>query len=193
LRGKILNCLKSDYDTIFKNKIIMDLIKVIGCGVETNKKSKDLNTFDINNLRYDKIIATCDADEDGFQISCLIITMIYVLMPKLLDEEHVYIATTPLYEFKTKSDKVYYAYSETEKDEIAKDIKEEYTVSRAKGLGELQADVLSKTAMNPDTRNIISVTMEDAKKVAESFSAWMGNDIETRKEFISNNINEYAS
>src|SRR5699024_11238947 len=115
LRGKILNCLKSDYDTIFKNKIIMDLIKVIGCGVETNKKSKDLNTFDINNLRYDKIIATCDADEDGFQISCLIITMIYVLMPKLLDEGHVYIATTPLYEFKTKSDKVYYAYSETEK------------------------------------------------------------------------------
>lgn len=193
LRGKILNCLKSDYDTIFKNKIIMDLIKVIGCGVETNKKSKDLNTFDINNLRYDKIIATCDADEDGFQISCLIITMIYVLMPKLLDEGHVYIATTPLYEFKTKSDKVYYAYSETEKDEIAKDIKEEYTVSRAKGLGELQADVLSKTAMNPNTRNIISVTMEDAKKVAESFSAWMGNDIETRKEFISNNINEYAS
>ena len=193
LRGKILNCLKSDYDTIFKNKIIMDLIKVIGCGVETNKKSKDLNTFDINNLRYDKIIATCDADEDGFQISCLIITMIYVLMPKLLDEGHVYIATTPLYEFKTKSDKVYYAYSETEKYEIAKDIKEEYTVSRAKGLGELQADVLSKTAMNPNTRNIISVTMEDAKKVAESFSAWMGNDIETRKEFISNNINEYAS
>lgn len=193
LRGKILNCLKSDYDTIFKNKIIMDLIKVIGCGVETNKKSKDLNTFDINNLRYDKIIATCDADEDGFQISCLIITMIYVLMPKLLDEGHVYIATTPLYEFKTKSDKVYYAYSETEKDEIAKDIKEEYTVSRAKGLGELQADVLSKTAMNPETRNIISVTMEDAKEVAESFSAWMGNDIETRKEFISNNINEYAS
>src|SRR5699024_3987767 len=133
LRSKILNGLKSDYDTIFKNKIIMDLIKVIGCSVETDKKSKDLNTFDINNLRYDKIIVTCDADEDGFQISCLIITMIYVLMPKLLDEGHVYIATTTLYEFKTKSDKVYYAYSETEIDEIAKDIKEDYTVSRAKG------------------------------------------------------------
>lgn len=193
LRGKILNCLKSDYDTIFKNKIIMDLIKVIGCGVETDKKSKDLDTFNIDNLRYEKIIATCDADEDGFQISCLIITMIYVLMPKLLDEGHVYIATTPLYEFKTKSDKVYYAFSETEKDEIANKIKEDYVVSRAKGLGELQADVLSETAMNTETRNIIKVTMEDAKEVAESFSAWMGDDIESRKDFISNNINKYAS
>lgn len=133
LRGKILNCLKADYDTIFKNKIVTDLVKVIGCGIEGDKKSKDLDIFNIENLRYDKIIATCDADEDGFQISCLIITMIYRLMPTLIDEGHVYIATTPLYEFKTKTDKMYYAFSETEKDKVAKSIKEDYKVSRSKG------------------------------------------------------------
>lgn len=193
LRGKILNCLKADYDTIFKNKIVTDLVKVIGCGIEGDKKSKDLDIFNIENLRYDKIIATCDADEDGFQISCLIITMIYRLMPTLIDEGHVYIATTPLYEFKTKTDKMYYAFSETEKDKVAKSIKEDYNVSRSKGLGELQADVLAETAMNPDTRNIIKVTVEDAKMVAESMDAWMGDDIESRKEFISENIEKYAS
>ena len=193
LRGKILNCLKADYDTIFKNKIVTDLVKVIGCGIEGDKKSKDLDIFNIENLRYDKIIATCDADEDGFQISCLIITMIYRLMPTLIDEGHVYIATTPLYEFKTKTDKMYYAFSETEKDKVAKSIKEDYKVSRSKGLGELQADVLAETAMNPDTRNIIKVTVEDAKMVAESMDAWMGDDIESRKEFISENIEKYAS
>src|SRR5699024_2772685 len=133
LRGKILNCLKADIDTIFKNKIVVDLIKIIGCGIEADKKSKDLDMFDINNLRYGKIIATCDADEDGFQISCLIITMIYRLMPKLIEEGHVYIATTPLYEFKTKSDKVYYAFSENEKEKVANEIKEKYIVSRSKG------------------------------------------------------------
>lgn len=192
LRGKILNCLKSDYDTIFKNKIITDLVKVIGCGIEADKKSKDLDMFDIDNLRYGKIVATCDADEDGFQISCLIITMIYRLMPKLIEQGHVYIATTPLYEFKTKSDKVYYAFSETEKDEVASKIKEDYKIARSKGLGELQADVLAETAMDPNTRNIIQVTIEDAMQVAESFDAWMGDDIESRKDFISENINEYA-
>lgn len=192
LRGKILNCLKADIDTIFKNKIVVDLIKTIGCGIEASKKSKDLDMFDINNLRYGKIIATCDADEDGFQISCLIITMIYKLMPKLIEEGHVYIATTPLYEFKTKSDKVYYAFSETEKDKVANKIKEEYKVSRMKGLGEMDAEVLADTAMNPETRNIIKVTIEDAQEVADAMNAWMGDDIESRKKFISENINEYA-
>ena len=192
LRGKILNCLKADYDTIFANKIIMDLVKVIGCGIETDKKRKELDMFNIDNLRYGKIIATCDADEDGFQISCLIITMIYRLMPQLIEQGHVYIATTPLYEFKTVTDKVYYAFSETEKDEVAKKIKEKYVVSRSKGLGELEADVLAETAMNTETRNIIQVTVDDAKEVAKSFDAWMGDDIESRKEFISENINHYA-
>lgn len=192
LRGKILNCLKADYDTIFANKIVMDLIKVIGCGIETDKKRKELDMFNIENLRYGKIIATCDADEDGFQISCLIITMIYRLMPKLIEEGHVYIATTPLYEFKTVTDKVYYAFSETEKEKVAKQINEKYVVSRSKGLGELEADVLAETAMNVATRNIIKVTIDDAKEVASSFDAWMGDDIESRKEFISENINHYA-
>ena len=88
---------------------------------------------------------------------------------------------------------MYYAFSETEKDKVAKSIKEDYNVSRSKGLGELQADVLAETAMNPDTRNIIKVTVEDAKMVAESMDAWMGDDIESRKEFISENIEKYAS
>lgn len=191
IRGKILNCLKADYETIFKNKIVVDLVKVIGCGIEADKKSKDLETFDISKLRYGKIVAACDADEDGFQISCLIITMIYRLMPKLIEEGHVYIATTPLYEFKTSTDKVYYAFSETEKDEIASKIKERYIVNRNKGLGETDAAVLAETTMNPETRNIIKVNIEDAKAVAESFDAWMGDDIQSRKDFISENINDY--
>ncbi|MBQ1279181.1 MAG: DNA topoisomerase, partial [Clostridia bacterium] len=115
VRGKILNCLKAEYDKIFKSEIITDLLKVLGCGVEVKSKAnKGLSNFDINNLRWNKIIICTDADVDGFHIRTLILTMIYRLMPTLINEGRVFIAETPLYEINTKA-KTYFAYDENEK------------------------------------------------------------------------------
>ena len=136
VRGKILNCLKSDYDKIFKSEIITDLIKVLGCGVEVKSKAaKDLSLFDINNLRWSKILICTDADVDGFHIRTLILTMIYRLMPKIIEAGKVYIAESPLYEVTCK-DQTYFAYNEKEMDEIKEEIGDQkYTVQRSKGLG----------------------------------------------------------
>lgn len=192
LRGKILNCLKADYPTIFRNQVITDLIKVLGCGISTDKKNKDLDTFDINNLRFGKIIIATDADADGAQIACLIITMFYRLMPELLKRGFVYIAKTPLYEVKLEDDTMIYYFSESEKDEKLPKLKGKYTIARCKGLGELDAETMAKTAMNPETRNLIQVTVENAKKMAESLEVWMGNFVDGRKTFIENNLAKYV-
>ena len=123
IRGKILNCLKAEYDKIFKSDVIVDLMKVLGCGVEiTTKHNKDLNSFDINNLRWNKIIICTDADVDGYQIRTLVLTMIYRLTPSLIDEGYVYIAESPLYEISYK-DKSYFAFDENEKAEILKSLR----------------------------------------------------------------------
>ena len=137
VRGKILNCLKSDYDKIFKSEIITDLIKVLGCGVEVKSKAaKDLSLFDMDNLRWSKILICTDADVDGFHIRTLILTMIYRLMPKIIEAGKVYIAESPLYEVTCK-DQTYFAYNEKEMDEIKAEIGDQkYTVQRSKGLGE---------------------------------------------------------
>lgn len=192
LRGKILNCLKADYPTIFRNQVITDLIKVLGCGISADKKNKDLDTFDINNLRFGKIIIATDADADGAQIACLIITMFYRLMPELLKRGFVYIAKTPLYEVKLEDDTMIYYFSESEKDEKLPKLKGKYTIARCKGLGELDAETMAKTAMNPETRNLIQVTVESAKKMAESLEVWMGNFVDGRKAFIENNLAKYV-
>lgn len=191
LRGKILNCLKADYETIFKNQIITDLIKILGCGIQTDKKNKDLENFDISKLRYGKIIICTDSDTDGFQIACLIITMIYRLMPELLKQGYVYIAQTPLYEIKLENGEMIYFYSETEKDKKLSDIIGKYTISRCKGLGELQPLTMAETAMNPETRNLIKVTIQDTKKMIESLETWMGLDLTNRKQFIAENLANY--
>ena len=186
VRGKILNCLKSDYDKIFKSEIITDLIKVLGCGVEVKSKAaKDLSLFDINNLRWSKILICTDADVDGFHIRTLILTMIYRLMPKIIEAGKVYIAESPLYEVKCK-DQTYFAYNEKEMDEIKEEIGDQkYTVQRSKGLGENEAEMMALTTMNPKTRRLIKVTPDDAQKTSEMFDLLLGDNLEGRKEYIS--------
>lgn len=186
VRGKILNCLKSDYDKIFKSEIITDLIKVLGCGVEVKSKAaKDLSLFDINNLRWSRILICTDADVDGFHIRTLILTMIYRLMPKIIEAGKVYIAESPLYEVTCK-DQTYFAYNEKEMDEIKEEIGDQkYTVQRSKGLGENEAEMMALTTMNPKTRRLIKVTPDDAQKTSEMFDLLLGDNLEGRKEYIS--------
>lgn len=184
VRGKILNCLKSDYDSIFKNEIIVDLLKVLGCGVEIKSKhNKDLNTFDLDNLRWNKIIICTDADVDGFQIRTLILAMLYRLVPTLIAKEKVYIAETPLFEI-TAGNKTYFAYNEKEKNEILRKIKGKYTIQRSKGLGENDPEMMWKTAMNPETRRLIKVMPEDEKRTQEVFELLLGDNLQGRKSFI---------
>lgn len=186
VRGKILNCLKSDYDKIFKSEIITDLIKVLGCGVEVKSKAaKDLSLFDMDNLRWSKILICTDADVDGFHIRTLILTMIYRLMPKIIEAGKVYIAESPLYEVTCK-DQTYFAYNEKEMDEIKAEIGDQkYTVQRSKGLGENEAEMMALTTMNPKTRRLIKVTPDDAQKTSEMFDLLLGDNLEGRKEYIS--------
>ncbi|MBO4693696.1 MAG: DNA topoisomerase [Clostridia bacterium] len=188
VRGKILNCLKAEYDKIFKSEIITDLLKVLGCGVEVKSKSnKSLSNFDMNNLRWNKIIICTDADVDGFHIRTLILTMIYRLMPTLISEGRVFIAETPLYEINTKA-KTYFAYDENEKREILEKIEsEKYTLQRSKGLGENQPDMMNLTTMNPDTRRLIKIMPEDAEFTSEMFDLLLGDNLAGRKDYIADN------
>ena len=186
VRGKILNCLKSEYDKIFKNDIITDLIKVLGCGVEVRSKAaKDLSAFDMDNLRWNKVLICTDADVDGFQIRTLILTMIYRLMPKLIQAGKVYIAESPLYEVSCKG-QTYFAYNEVEMDQIKPEIGDApYTVQRSKGLGENEAEMMALTTMNPATRRIIQVTPSDAEETSKFFDLLLGDNLEGRKEYIA--------
>ncbi len=186
VRGKILNCLKAEYTKIFKSDIITDLIKVLGCGVEvTTKANKELSTFDINNFRWNKIVICTDADVDGFQIRTLILTMLYRLTPTLIEQGYVYIAESPLFEITTK-DKTYFAYTEHEKQRILEQIgNKKHTLQRSKGLGENEPDMMNLTTMNPDTRRLIKVTADDILESAEVFEMLLGDDLQGRKDYIS--------
>ena len=188
VRGKILNCLKADYEKVFKSEIITNLIKVLGCGVEVKSKaSKGLTTFSLDDLRWNKIIICTDADVDGFHIRTLILTMIYRLMPTLINEGKVYIAETPLYEIGTK-DMTYFAYDEKEKTEILEKIGDaKYTIQRSKGLGENQPDMMNLTTMNPETRRLIKVMPQDAERTSQMFDLLLGDDLAGRKDFIAEN------
>ena len=188
VRGKILNCLKADYDKVFKSEIITNLIKILGCGVEVKSKAnKGLATFDLSALRWNKIIICTDADVDGFHIRTLILTMIHRLMPTLINEGKVFIAETPLYEIGTK-DMTYFAYDEKEKNDILGKIGDKkYTLQRSKGLGENQPDMMNLTTMNPETRRLIKVMPEDAERTARMFDMLLGDDLEGRKDFIAEN------
>ena len=186
VRGKILNCLKAEYEKVFKSEIITDLIKVLGCGVEVKSKAnKDLSTFNLDNLRWNKVIICTDADVDGFQIRTLILTMIYRVMPTLINEGKVYIAETPLYEISTK-DMTYFAYDENEKAEIIGKIGDKkYSIQRSKGLGENQPDMMNLTTMNPATRRLIKVMPSDAQKTSDMFDLLLGDNLQGRKEYIA--------
>lgn len=184
VRGKILNCLKADYDKIFNSDIITDLLKVLGCGVEIKSKhNSDINSFDINQLKWSKIVICTDADVDGFQIRTLILTMLYRLVPTLIKEKKVFIAESPLYEI-TSSKKTYFAYSDKEKNEITSKLSGKYKVQRSKGLGENQPEMMWETTMNPATRRLIQVMPEDVEKTQETFELLLGENLKGRKEFI---------
>ena len=193
VRGKILNCLKSEYDKIFKSDIIVDLIKVLGCGVEVNsKKSKDVSSFNINDLRWNKVIICTDADVDGFHIRTLILTMIHRLMPTIIEEGKVFIAESPLYEIRTK-DETYFCYTEKEKVNVLEQIgNAKYTIQRSKGLGENDADMMWLTTMNPKTRRLIKVEPDTVESLMEErFELFMGDDLQGRKDFIAENGHMY--
>jgi DNA gyrase subunit B len=192
VRGKILNCLKAEYGRIFKNEIITDLIKVLGCGVEVSAKAnRDLSTFDISNLRWNKIIICTDADVDGFQIRTLILTMLFRLTPTLIEEGYVYIAESPLYEINAK-DKTYFAYSDAEKAEITSRLDgARYTLQRSKGLGENEADMMWMTTMNPQTRRLVKVTPSHADETSRMFDLLLGDNLSGRKQYIADHGGEY--
>ena len=192
IRGKILNCLKADYNKIFKSEIITDLLKVLGCGVEVKSKAnKDLATFDMELLRWNKIIFCTDADVDGFHIRTLLMTMIYRLAPTLIREGKVFIAESPLYEI-TSKEKVYFAYTEAEKEQFIKEIGDKkYTIQRSKGLGENEPDMMSLTTMNPSTRRLIKIMPDDAKKTAEMFDILLGDNLAVRRDYIVENGAKY--
>ena len=192
VRGKILNCLKADYDRIFKSEIITDLIRVMGCGVELGGKSKkDLATFDLASLRFNKVVICTDADVDGYQIRTLILTMLYRLVPTLIEKGYVYIAESPLYEINTKS-KTYFAYTEQEKAGILARIEgEKYTIQRSKGLGENDPEMMWLTTMNPASRRLIQVLPADAEETSRVFDLLLGDNLAGRKEHIALHGAEY--
>ncbi len=193
VRGKILNCLKAEYNKIFKSDIIVDLVKVLGCGVEVNSKSnKDLSSFNLDNLRWNKVIICTDADVDGFQIRTLILTMIYRLMPTLIKEGKVYIAESPLYEIRSK-DETWFCYTEKEKQEVLETLGDrKFTIQRSKGLGENEADMMWLTTMNPKTRRLIKVEPDySPEAVAEKFDLLLGDNLQGRKDHIAENGHLY--
>ncbi len=196
VRGKILNCLKADYPRIFKSDVITDLMKVLGCGVEVSGKAvKDLNQFDLANLRWSKVVICTDGDVDGFQIRTLILTMLYRLCPTLIREGYVYIAETPLFEITCKEksgEKTWFAYSEKEKADILKKLEgKKVNVQRSKGLGENDPEMMWMTTMSPETRRLIRVLPEDAEETARVFDLLLGDNLSGRKDYIAENGYKY--
>ena len=192
VRGKILNCLKADYAKIFKSDIITDLLKVLGCGVEVKDKHvKDLSAFDLDNLRWNKVVICTDADVDGFQIRTLILTMLYRLTPTLIQQGYVYIAESPLYEITCK-EKTWFAYSDKEKNDIVASLEgKKYDIQRSKGLGENEPDMMWLTTMNPETRRLIKVMPEDMALTQQVFDLLLGDNLQGRKDHIAENGYKY--
>ena len=192
IRGKILNCLKADYARIFKSEIITDLIRVMGCGVELGgSHNKDLASFNLDNLRFNKVVICTDADVDGYQIRTLVLTMLYRLTPTLINKGYVYIAESPLYEINTKN-KTYFAYTEPEKADILRRIDgEKYTIQRSKGLGENDPEMMWLTTMSPESRRLIKVLPTDAERTAEVFDLLLGDNLQGRKDHIAEHGAEY--
>ncbi len=192
VRGKILNCLKADFGKIFKSEIITDLLKVMGCGVEVQDKHvKDLSSFDLSALRWNKIVICTDGDVDGFQIRTLILTMLYRLTPSLIEQGYVYIAETPLYEINCK-EKTWFAYSDKEKNDIVAKLEgQKYKVDRSKGLGENEPDMMWLTTMNPETRRLIKIIAADVQATADAFDLLLGDNLQGRKDHIANDGYKY--
>jgi DNA gyrase subunit B len=196
VRGKILNCLKADYESIFKNDIVVDLVKVLGCGVEIQTRhNRDLSAFDFNALRWNKVIICTDADVDGFQIRTLILAMLYRLTPTLIEKERVYIAESPLFEItyrKRKEEKTYFAYTEKEKSQLLTKLGAQYcSIQRSKGLGENEPEMMWETTMNPETRRLIQILPSDVNQTADVFDLLLGDNLQGRKQHIEMNGHLY--
>lgn len=188
IRGKILNCLKADYDKIFQSDIIIDLIKVLGCGVEIKTRhNKELDTFNLDNLRWDKVIICTDADVDGFHIRTMVLTMIYRLIPTLIEEGKIFIAESPLFEITSSDGKTFFAYNEKEKNDYLKTVNKKVSIQRSKGLGENDPDMMWHTTMCPTTRRLIRVTTDDVFETQSMFEILLGDDLTGRKDFIEDN------
>ncbi|MBN2897860.1 MAG: DNA topoisomerase [Clostridia bacterium] len=184
VRGKILNCLKADYEKIFQSDIVVDIIKVLGCGVEIKSKhNKTFESFDLDSLAWDKVIICTDADVDGFQIRTLILTLFYRLMPSLIEEKKIFIAESPLYEI-TAGKETHFAYSEKEKNQILENMDGKFTIQRSKGLGENEPDMMWHTTMNPETRRLIQILPDDMEHTKQVFDILLGDDLAGRKDFI---------
>ena len=190
VRGKIINCLKNSLSEVLKSGIIIDLIRVLGCGIEARTKQvKDLPEFDITKLRWDKVIICTDADIDGMHIRCLLIAMFYKLIPSLLGQNKVFIAETPLFEITANKD-TYFAYSDEERDKIIASLKDtKYKVMRSKGLGENNPEMMWGSTMCPDTRKLVSLeTQENDTELNKLFDSLLGDDIIGRKEIVNHHF-----
>ena len=191
IRGKTLSCLKTTIESVLANGVVEDLIRLLGCGIETKKKYKNFLTFNKENLRFGKIIFATDQDADGFNIQCLLLTIFYVLMPTLILDGHIYIVVTPLYEVKLSDDTMIYWYSEKERDEEISKYNNIVNISRCKGLGEVEAEIMNECAMNPKTRKLIQVTVKDIEEMDKAFKIWYGKDVKDRKKIIESELNKY--
>lgn len=180
IRGKILNVEKASIDKVLANAEIKTMINAFGCGFSEGYG----NDFDITKLRYDKIIIMADADVDGAHISNLLLTLFYRFMPELIFEGHVYIAMPPLYKAMPSKGQEEYLYDDKALEKYRKTHKGPFTLQRYKGLGEMDADQLWETTLNPDTRRMKLVEIEDARMASEITSLLMGTEVPPRKAFI---------
>ena len=178
LWGKMLNVEKSRLDKVYGNEKLMPVITALGCGIGDD--------FDLSKLRYGKVIIMADADVDGSHIRTLLLTFFFRFMRPVVEEGHIYIAQPPLYRI-TKNKKHFYAYSDEERDNILKELANGTEIQRYKGLGEMDAEQLWETTMNPETRIMLKVTLEDAAAADETFTILMGDKVEPRREFIEQN------
>ena len=179
LRGKVLNVEKNRLDRVYSNPSLIPIIQALGCGIGED--------FDIEKLRYGKIVIMADADVDGAHIRVLLLTFFYRHMRKLIEEGHVYLAQPPLYKIKKGKSQERYAFSDAERDEIIAEMGGNTEAERYKGLGEMDPEQLWETTMDPERRTLLKVTVGDALLADETFSLLMGDEVEPRRNFIEQN------
>jgi DNA gyrase subunit B len=189
IRGKILNVEKARIDKVLQNNEVQALVSALGTGVHED--------FDINRLRYHKLVLMADADVDGQHIRTLLLTLIFRFMPQLVTEGHVFLAQPPLFKIKWQREAPDYAYSIAERDALieagvaaGRKLPKEEGIQRYKGLGEMNADELWETTMDPERRVLLQVTLDDAAQADEIFSVLMGENVESRRNFIQRNARD---
>lgn len=188
IRGKILNVEKATMDKVLANAEIKTMINAFGCGFSEGYG----NDFDITKLRYDKIIIMADADVDGAHISTLLLTLFYRFMPELIYEGHVYVAMPPLYKAIPSKGEEEYLYDDAALERYRRNHKSNFTLQRYKGLGEMDAEQLWETTLNPETRILKRIEIEDGRMASDITELLMGNDVPPRKMFIYEHAKDAA-